>query len=327
MFLPARWILNPHLQTIWGAVARRPRQLLTVRERWELSDGDLVDVERLPAPNASAPLLVVCHGLEGSSQANYVRGVLDQASRANMGAVALNFRGCSGEQNRMARFYHSGETGDLAQVIDRLIGEQRDLALIGFSLGGNVVAKYLGERGDSVPTRVRAAAVVSVPFDLALCATTIDGPGLPALLYRERFLRRLRRKVRAKTPRFPEIFGALRTEDLRSFRAFDEEVTARLHGFAGAEDYWTKSSAGPLLDRVRRPLLIIHAEDDPLVPVASLPLDRIRGNPNIELDVVARGGHVGFVSGLPWRAEYWAERRVVEFLAEKIASLSGRASG
>ena len=171
--------------------------------------------------------VVFCHGLEGSSKAGYVRGLARELRARGLGAVALNFRSCSGEPNRLPRFYHSGDTGDLAFVIERLRAEQpgRVLGLAGFSLGGNVVAKYLGERGDAVPPEVRAGAVVSVPFDLALCARNLDGPDLMARVYRERFLRRLRAKVLLKSRRFPTLPTAA-AQRARTFREFDEAVTA-----------------------------------------------------------------------------------------------------
>src|SRR5262249_20028486 len=158
--------------------------------------------------------------------------------------------------NRLARFYHSGDTGDVAWVVDRLVTARpgRALALAGFSLGGNVVAKYFGERGDALPPEVRAGAVVSVPFDLALCARNLDGPGLMAQFYRERFLRRLRAKVAQKARRYPTLPAAA-ARVARTFREFDHDVTAPLHGFTSADDYWTRASAGPLLPAVRRPLL------------------------------------------------------------------------
>ena len=210
-YQPTPWLPNGHLMTIAASLLRVPPRLPLRRERWELGDGDFLDVDRLDGATPTAPLVLVCHGLEGSSRSGYVLGILALAHARGLATAALNFRSCSGEPNRLPRFYHSGETSDLALAVERLLAEQpqRSLALIGFSLGGNVVAKYLGERGDAVPAGVGAAAVISVPFDLAGCCRAIDGPGLAALLYRERFLRKLRNKALAKEQRFPGLLEAV----------------------------------------------------------------------------------------------------------------------
>jgi predicted alpha/beta-fold hydrolase len=295
-------------------VARWPIRLPLKRERWELPDGDFLDVDRLDG-DARAPLLIALHGLEGSSRAGYVLGLLAEARARGWPAAALNFRGCSGEPNRLPRFYHSGETGDLAYAIERLIAEQpgRAMVLAGFSLGGNVIAKYLGER--RAPDEIRAAAVVSVPFDLAHCARALDGRGAAAWLYRERFLRRLRAKALEKATRFPDAIDARRVREARTFADFDGGVTAPLHGFASAEDYWTRCSSGPLVGAIDRPLLILAAEDDPFVPAESLPLDAARSNRRVTLEVFSTGGHVAFIAGPPWSPRRWAERRIIEFFA------------
>jgi uncharacterized protein len=307
--------------TIYGALARLPRALPVWRERWELPDGDFVDVDRMPAisPAADAPLLVVCHGLEGSSEAGYVRQLLACARERGMGAVALNFRGCSGEMNRLPRYYHSGETGDLTHAIERLVREQpgRTLVVAGFSLGGNVVAKYLGEQGDALPSEVRAAAVVCAPLDLALCCDAIDGPGVGAFIYRQRFLRRLRAKALAKAARFPRAIDVAGARRARTLRGFDDVVTAPLHGFTGAADYYARASAGPLMGRIRCRTLILMAEDDPLIPIAVVPRD-VGKNPALVLETHARGGHVAFVEGAPWSPRYFGEARVADFLAQAV---------
>ena len=305
--------------TVFAHVVRLPLRVMPRRERWELDDGDFLDVDRHGDPGA--PTVVILHGLEGSSRAPYVKRMVAAARARGLSAVAVNFRGCSGHPNRLPRLYHSGETGDLARVVTRLAGEVsgRPIGLVGFSLGGNVVAKWLGERGDDLPPEVRGAAVVSVPFDLERCAAAMDGSRGIGRIYRERFLRTLRAKVLAKLRRFPDLpFDAGTIRRCRSFAAFDECVTARIHGFAGARDYWRRSSSGRFLAGVRRPLLAIAAEDDPLVPHASLPLETARANPAVHLEVHAVGGHVGFVAGPPWRFEFFAEERAAAFLAEAL---------
>jgi predicted alpha/beta-fold hydrolase len=318
-FRTPRWLPGRHAQTVFAALVRLPIRLPLVRERWELPDGDFLDVDRMKAPTPDAPVVVVCHGLEGSSRAGYVRGLMRELSRRGLGAVAVNFRGCSGELNRLPRFYHSGETGDLAFVVDKLRGERpgRALGLAGFSLGGNVVTKYLGERGDDVVSEVRAGAVVSVPFDLSQCCRALDGPGLMAWVYRERFLKRLRAKVAAKALLVPGVDVAA-ADGARNLRDFDDRVTAPLHGFVGAEDYYTRCSSGPLLPAVRRPLYILAADDDPFIPSAAIPRAAAAANPHVTLDVFDGGGHVAFVHGPPWAPVRFAERRVATFLAEQL---------
>jgi len=316
-YAPARWLPGAHAMTVYASVAPvRPRPP-QARERWELPDGDFLDVDRTAGDGPDAPVLVVLHGLEGSSRAPYVRGLVAAARARGLASVAVNFRGCSGEENRLARFYHSGETGDVGLVLDRLAAERpgRPLVLAGFSLGGNVTAKYLGERGEALPPELRAAAAISPPLDLSRCANALDAPGFWNLVYRERFLRRLREKALAKAPRFPEVFDVPAIRAARTFSAFDGVVTARIHGFASAEDYWRRCSSGGFLAGVRRPLLALCAGNDPIAPVDEDSLAAARANPAVTLEVTAAGGHVGFVAGSPLRPSFWAEARVVEFLA------------
>jgi len=316
-YSPAPWLPGPHAMTIFGAVLWPRPWPRAVRERWELPDGDFVDVDRVAGPTPDAPLLVVCHGLEASSRASYVRGLVALAVDQGMAALAMNFRSCSGEPNRLPRIYHSGETSDLAHVVERAAAERpgRPILLAGFSLGGNVVVKYLGERGEDLPAEVAGAAAISVPFDLSRCAAALDGPGFWNWVYRERFLASLRAKAMGVARRFPGRLDPAAIRRIHTFAAFDGEVTAPLHGFASAEDYWRRSSSGPLIAAVRRPLLAISALDDPLVPPASLPLEAARRNPHVTLLTPPRGGHVGFVSGGPLRPACWAEARAVAFLA------------
>lgn len=259
--------------------------------------------------------MVALHGLEGSSRAKYVLGLLATASACGWGGLAVNFRSCSGELNRLPRFYHSGETEDLDCIVASLVTRSpyRPLALVGFSLGGNVLLKWLGERGEKVPEQVRGAVAVSVPYDLGVAAHRVDhGFGR---VYGRVFLRTLKAKALAKAARFPGLVDPQVVSRLSSFAEFDEHVTAPIHGFAGARDYWTRSSCLPWLERIRRPTLLISAEDDPFLPAACLPRAIVARSAWLEADFPERGGHVGFVEGAwPWYASYWADGRAVRFL-------------
>jgi predicted alpha/beta-fold hydrolase len=311
-FEPLRWLRGCHGQTVFGTLLRRAPRLSLRRERWELSDGDFLDVDRLDGPSG-APLLVVLHGLEGSASSHYVRGLLARAEERGWRGMAVNFRSCSGEPNRLLRSYHSGETGDLDEAIRRARSESpgAPLFIAGCSLGGNVAVKWLGERGEAA--NIRAAVALSVPFDLKLCAHALDARGAMASVYRTRFLWTLKHKSLEKARQFPQLDSA-RIRAARTLFEFDEAVTAPVHGFAGAEDYWAQSSSGPFVSRVRVPLLLISAEDDPFIPPECLPRAAAAANPCVTLEVLRHGGHLGFVAGplLPW---FWAEWRAVEYLA------------
>src|SRR3989442_9925913 len=236
-FEPAAWLRGRHLQTVFGPLFRRAPRIGITRERWELSDGDFLDVDRLAGPDA-APLLVVLHGLEGSSSAHYVLGLLAQARLRGWRALAMNFRSCSGEPNRLLRSYHSGETGDLDEAVRRASKGGAPLLAAGCSLGGNVLVKWLGEQGRKAP--VRAAAALSVPFDLKACARAPDPPDPMSFVYRMRFLRSLKRKAVEKARRVPGRVDVARGRSARTIFEFDEALTAPVHGFTDAEDYWAQ---------------------------------------------------------------------------------------
>ncbi len=317
-YAPARWLPGPHLMTIFARLAHRPRAFTARTERLELDDGDFLDLDRHGDPDG--PTVVVLPGLESSSRVPYVLRMVSAARERGLSVVAVNLRGLSGEPNRLPRRYHSGETGDVAQVVARLVAERpgRPLGLMGFSLGGNIAAKWLGERGDALPPELRAAAVVSVPWDLARCAAAIDAGRGMGWLYRERFLRTLRRRGAEFARRFPGRVDARAVAACRTFAAFDTHFTAPVHGFESAEDYWARSSAARYLAGVRRPLLALASLDDPMVPRAALPLEAARANPRVRFEAYPAGGHVGFVAGLPWRFEFFAEKRAAAFLCEEL---------
>jgi predicted alpha/beta-fold hydrolase len=316
-FRPAPLLRHADAQTIVANLWRpRPGPPVT-RVRWELDDGDFLDLDRADGPGAEAPLAVLCHGLEGASDAPYLRGLALALVTRGLGVVALNFRTCGGEPNRLPRSYHSGETTDLGEVVRRLVVERpgRPLAVAGFSLGGNVVTKWLGEHGDRLPAEVRGGAAISVPFDLAACQRRLDGPGPFTWIYRERFMRRLRRKAAWKARQFPGLFDAAAVARATTFAEYDELMTAPLHGFESRDDYYARSSAGQFVAGIRRPFLALSAADDPMVPAESLPLAAAEANPAVQLVVTPHGGHTGFLDGALPRPGFWAERTTADFLA------------
>jgi uncharacterized protein len=301
-------------------VARRHHPGGVTRERFDTPDGDFVDVDWLPG-RPDAPLLLVLHGLEGTARSHYVGGLFRLAAARGWRAALLYFRSCSGVLNRLPRFYHSGDTGDLDHVVRTLVDREPSVRIgaVGISIGGNVLMKWLGEQGDDAPKALAGAVALSVPFDLEACARVMD-QGLQKILYTASFMRSFRQKTRAKAlayPGFVDLHAALRA---RTFAAYDRAVTAPLHGFADEVDYWRRASSAPYLTHVRRPTLLINALDDPFIPAASLP-DPRGLPPNVRAEYVRIGGHVGFVEGRPWRATSWGERRAVDFLAAALDGL------
>jgi len=303
-YAPVWWLPDGHTQTLWAALCRRVPAVHARRERVELPDGDFVDLAHVGAEDA--PAVLVLHGLEGDLQSPYARALLHAIASRGWHGVLLHFRGCSGEPNRLPRHYHSGDTGDLAHVLDALRRRAPALAVAGYSLGGNVLLKYLGERG--ADAGVAAACAVSVPFDLALAADTLNR-GF-ARVYQRRLVASLQAKAQRKFARLAAPIDLAELAHWRDFRSFDERVTAPLHGFASAEDYYARSSSRPFLHGIDVPTLIVHAEDDPFLDPRGIPGAAELGAP-VTLELVARGGHVGFVA----TESGWLERRITDFVA------------
>lgn len=320
-YSPAWWLPGAHAQTIWGKLFRREPAQPTEVERWDTPDGDFIDIHRLKTPAADTRLLLL-HGLEGTIRSNYAQGILGEARRHGWAADMLIFRSCGGELNRTKRFYHSGETTDLAFVIDRILTEfpRQSIVLAGVSLGGNVLLKYLGECGLNVPTQIEAAAAISVPFDLSRASRHIDR-GF-ARLYQRHFIKSLKRKAAEKLERFPDLVAADRLARVHTMYEFDDLMTAPLHGFADARDYYSRSSSLGWIDRISIPTLLLSSVDDPFLPPEVL--DEVHAiaqdNPALQLEFTLKGGHAGFVSGRnPFHPFYYAERRACAFLADQLA--------
>ena len=313
-YRPPWWYRGRHLQTLWGPVLRRFTRPPLRRERLHTPDGDFLDLDWLAGSRTGAPLVLILHGLEGSSRSHYVSGLLREAAALGLRGVVLNFRSCSGELNRAPRFYHSGETSDLDWVVARLLDREPTLrlGLIGVSLGGNVALKWLGERGAEAPHPVVGAVAISTPFDLAACAQVLDR-GLARSLYTAEFLRTLRVKVKAKAHLFDGRLDVQAASRARTFAEYDHVVTAPLYGFADERDYWMRSSSGRYLAGIRRPCLLINAVNDPFVPPSSLPAEAVAGSRWLEALFPREGGHAGFLEG-PLGRRAWSERHAVAFL-------------
>jgi uncharacterized protein len=302
---------NGHLQTIYPNFFRHVEGVNYLRERITTPDDDFLDLDQSSA--GANRVAIIAHGLEGNSTRPYVLGMVRALNCSGWDAIVWNFRGCSGEPNRQLRFYHSGDTPDLHTVVTHVLqnGRYKLISLVGFSLGGNVMLKYLGEQGLRLDSRVRAAVVFSVPCDLAA------GAGKMArtenTIYMVRFMRMLQEKIRAKMELFPGRINDREYHRMRNFEDFDDRYTAPLHGFKSAMDYWEKASSRPLLARIAIPTLLVNALDDPFLAPSCYPFKEAQSNPNLFLETPAEGGHVGFVA-FSARGEYWSESRTVQFL-------------
>ena len=321
-FAPAWWLPGAHAQTLWGKFARTAPVVPTRRERCDTPDGDWLDLVHVDGARGS-PRVLILHGLEGGTSSHYVHSLFHEAHRRGWRATLMLFRGCSGEMNRGRRLYHSGETTDLAFTVDRLRSAEPgvSIGIVGYSLGGNVLLKWLGERGSHVPAEVVGGAAVSVPYDLARGSRHLER-GF-ARVYTQAFLRSLKEKAVAKIAQFPDLpVNAPAAARARTLWEFDDVMTAPMHGFRDAADYYARSSSLGWLDSVRRPALLLNAVDDPFLPPDVL--DDVRriagGNPALQMEFPPHGGHVGFVSGAtPWRSFYFAESCVATFLAPHLA--------
>jgi predicted alpha/beta-fold hydrolase len=316
------WLANPHLQTLWGSLWRKPPSLLRQRERLWLDDGDFLDLDWHGPQQGDAPLVLVLHGLTGSSSSHYVLGLQQQLAARGWASVALNWRGCSGEPNLLPQGYHSGVSADVLQVVRHLRASRPHAPLygVGYSLGGNVLLKYLGEQGAA--SQLQGAVAVSVPYRLDHCAQRI-GQGF-SRLYQAHFMRELSAYVQGKHDYFRQqgfsqhaatLSELGPTTGMRTFWDFDGRFTAPLHGYADAHDYYQRASSRFFLEAIVTPTLLIQAADDPFVFRHSLPAAH-ELPPQVQLELHAKGGHVGFIDGRPGQTGYYLERRIPAWLGQ-----------
>lgn len=302
------WLPGGHLQTIVPALLP-PRRVALRRERWETPDGDFIDVDFCGDPGA-AKQLVLFHGLEGGSDSHYARGIAGHAVKEGWRLALPHFRGCSGEINRTRRAYHSGDSDEIDWVLRRLGGP---LHAAGVSLGGNALLKWLGERGEKARALVRRAAAVSAPLDLAAAGNALDR-GLNRILYTRHFLSTLKPKSLAKLEVFPDLYDREKVQGARSFREFDNLVTAPLHGFRDTDHYWSAAASGPYLEHIRVPTLVLNARNDPFLPEQALLRAAKKAAPCVVLEFPRTGGHAGFLSGPFPGSHAWLPRHLFDFL-------------
>ncbi len=315
-FRPAWWLPGPHLPTVWGKFARRIPDAHERIERWPTPDGDHVSVARLDATAPAAPILLLLHGLEGTVRSKYAQGMMHLARARGWAAAMLIFRSCDGRIPDAPRMYHSGETTDADLFIRRIAAEQPDrpILLMGVSLGANVLLKWLGEHGPAVPPALQRAAAISTPFDLG-AGSRFLAQGL-SRIYVRHFVRSLRAKALAALAKHPSLpVDRARLMAAESFWDFDDVFTGPVHGFAGAEEYYRRSSSIGFLSRVTVPTLLYSAVNDPFLPPVVLQRARqlAAGNDRLRIEFTEKGGHVGWISGPPWAPVYHMEGRALHW--------------
>ncbi len=298
------WLPGGHAQTIFASLFPPPPVART-RERWDTPDGDFIDVDFAGAADG-APLLVLFHGLEGGSDSHYARSICAAAGRAGLRVAMPHWRGCSGEINRTPRAYHSGDSDEADWLLRRFSSRARQILAVGISLGGNVLLKWLGERGEAARAIVQRAAAVSAPTDSGAAGRALDR-GLNRLLYTRMFLSTLKPKSLRKLEAFPGLYEASRVGAASTFREFDDLVTAPLHGFRDADHYWAEASSAPRLAGIRVPTLVLNARNDPFLPEQDLLAATREASPDVLLEFPRSGGHVGF-------SRDWLPQRLLDFL-------------
>jgi predicted alpha/beta-fold hydrolase len=301
-----------HLQTIYPALFRKVPQTTTEHERISTPDGDFLDLVWTKAPHSNR-LAILSHGLEGNAQAAYVQGMAGVLANSGWTVLTWNFRNCSAEPNHRLRSYHSGAIDDLQTVIEHTAQASafEQIALVGFSLGGNLTLKLIGDYAGRIDPRIRAAIALSVPCDLASSAKRLEH--LSNRLYMRRFLKSLRAKIREKMCRFPGMISDEGLDQIRTFREFDDTYTAPIHGFNSANEYWRRCSCLNKLQDIAIPTLLINARDDPFLTPSCYPIEQAQNSDTFHLEIPQQGGHIGFIQFNQGRA-YWSEQRTLEFL-------------
>jgi len=307
-FVSPLWFPSRHVQTILPALLPRRHHYSPVRERLELPDGDFLDLDWFRS--GADRLAILSHGLEGNSRNGYMRGMADALHADGWDVLAWNYRGCSGEMNRLLRYYHAGDTGDLRLLIGRAAQTYARIAVVGFSLGGNITLKYLGEAPPH-PAVVSGVAVAAA-VDLQACVRRLDRHA-DNWLYRQLFLKSLCARIEAKAQLFPGQLDLAPLNRIRGIEEYDDLYAAPIHGFRGAADYYARSSSRQFIPAIQIPTLLLSARNDPFLTAECFPTAEAEANPHFTLEAPDSGGHLGFLDFQRGIAP-WTERRVVEFL-------------
>ena len=312
-YKPPFLLKNGHLQSIYPSFSRKLDTSFYERERITTPDDDFLDLDW--SCIGSKQLAIISHGLEGNSFRPYVVGMVNAINKHGWDALAWNFRSCSQETNRKLRFYHNGTTDDLEFIINHATntGRYESIALIGFSMGGNLSLVYLGQKGANINQIIKKAVVFSVPCDLE--GSSIKLAKLINKIYMKRFLNMLHKKIKAKQEIFPHKISDSDYNKIKNFKDFDDRYTAPIHGFKNAEDYWHKCSSKQFIPQIKIPTLIVNAANDPFLSESCYPIEEAAANQNILLEIPPSGGHVGFIE-FNKEKMYWSERRAVQFLNE-----------
>ena len=326
------WLPGGHLQTIYPALFATVPAVQYRRERWELDDGDFVDVDwidntsltnKVAGENAvdnaqatlaeNTPIVVLFHGLEGNSQSQYAKALMSATKGKGWRGVVIHFRGCSGEPNRLPRVYYAGDTPEIERMLSRVRAgaPEAKIYAVGVSLGGNALLKWLGESGEHANSVITKAAAVSAPMDLIESANALD-KGFNRLVYTPRFVDSMRPKALAMSQRFPGLLDDEKIKSAKTIHDIDGAVTAVLYGAESADDYYAKNASKPWLDKITLPALIINAKNDPFMPAEFLPT-QAEVSPTVTLEYTEEGGHVGFLtSPFPGHVE-WLPKHLLEF--------------
>lgn len=309
-YVPPAWLKGGHAQTIWPLAIKGELPVLQ-RRRWTTPDNDFIDVDCLPRQD-DQPLVVLFHGLEGSSRSHYARSLMREVAARRWNGAVVHFRGCSGEPNRLARAYHSGDANEVDWILRRFAEKYPDVQryAAGVSLGGNALLCWLGTRGEAASKLITRAAAISAPLDLQASGHRL-AKGFNKV-YTEYFLHSMRKLAAEKARRFPDRFDARKAQRARTLAEFDDAYTAPLHGFRDADDYWLRASAKPLLGRIAIPTLVLNAKNDPFLPCQALPTAK-QVSPFVRLEQPEEGGHVGFVTGPFPGCLDWMPKRILHY--------------
>ncbi len=313
-FKPAWWLLGPHFQTLWPNSARRRLSVNLIRERFELPDGDFIDTDW--TTDSRRPIVIILHGLEGSTQSAYATGMLNAIHENGWRGLFMYQRSCSGVPNRLDRRYHAGETNDLNTLFKILSKREPDtpISIVGYSLGGNILLKWLAEQ-QPIPRQLAAVVAVSVPFDLFKVTERLSR-GF-SKIYQFVMLKKMQKSLKDKYRNRQTKLNLEHILKQKTLRDFDDVFTAPIHGFKNVDDYYQQSSSRQYLKNIRFPTLILHSTNDPFMTRDAIPTaDELSSH--ITLELSRAGGHVGFVHGSPIRPRFWLEERIPKYLAERI---------